>query len=75
MLGLVDILQTYTVKRRLETLTKGAGYTIEGQDPRSISVVEPDAFAQRFLEFGEGVGGVEGWERRRSGRGPREKRL
>ena len=51
MLGLVDILQTYTVKRRLETLIKGAGYTIEGQDPRSISVVEPDAFAQRFLEF------------------------
>ncbi|EWM26352.1 phosphatidylinositol-4-phosphate 5-kinase its3 [Nannochloropsis gaditana] len=51
LLGLVDILQTYTVKRRLETLIKGAAYTMEGHDPRNISVVEPDAFAERFLDF------------------------
>lgn len=51
LLGLVDVLQTYSIKRRLETLVKSGVYQLEGQDPGAISIVDPETYAARFLTY------------------------
>jgi hypothetical protein len=47
----VDILGEYGLRKRLESLYKKSMYTIEGKDPRSVSVIEPEAYANRLLLF------------------------
>ncbi|KAK7359084.1 hypothetical protein VNO77_01030 [Canavalia gladiata] len=47
-MGIIDILQEYTVKKKLEHACKSLQY-----DPMTISVVEPKKYAERFLNFME----------------------
>jgi len=45
-MGIIDILQRYTVKKRMETIIKSVPY-----DKDEISCVSPDKYAKRFREF------------------------
>ncbi|RDX95645.1 Phosphatidylinositol 4-phosphate 5-kinase 8, partial [Mucuna pruriens] len=47
-MGIIDILQEYTVKKKLEHACKSLQY-----DPMTISVVEPKTYAKRFINFME----------------------
>ncbi|XP_027345968.1 phosphatidylinositol 4-phosphate 5-kinase 7-like isoform X2 [Abrus precatorius] len=47
-MGIIDILQEYNLKKKLEHACKSLQY-----DPMSISVVEPKTYAQRFINFME----------------------
>ncbi|RZB96628.1 Phosphatidylinositol 4-phosphate 5-kinase 7 isoform C [Glycine soja] len=47
-MGIIDILQEYTVKKKLEHACKSLQY-----DPMTISVVEPKTYAERFINFME----------------------
>jgi len=51
VLGIVDVLQTFTLKRRLETFVKTGITSLEGNDPEGLSVVDPGSYAQRFISF------------------------
>mmetsp|Transcript_17496 Transcript_17496/g.26049 ORF Transcript_17496/g.26049 Transcript_17496/m.26049 type:complete len:140 (+) Transcript_17496:1-420(+) len=45
-IGIVDYLQRYTLRKRLETIAKGMRY-----NSRKISAVPPDYYASRLLKF------------------------
>lgn len=45
-MGIIDILQEYNVKKKLEHACKSLRY-----DPLKISVVEPKLYAKRFNDF------------------------
>ncbi|XP_015580936.1 phosphatidylinositol 4-phosphate 5-kinase 8 isoform X2 [Ricinus communis] len=45
-MGIIDILQEYNVKKKVENKCKSMKF-----DPVSISVVEPKLYAERFLKF------------------------
>ncbi|KAL7669802.1 hypothetical protein ACOME3_004749 [Neoechinorhynchus agilis] len=47
-LGIIDILQSYGVRKRLEHVLKTA---VLNTDPESISVTDPKIYARRFLNF------------------------
>ncbi|KAG2410392.1 Phosphatidylinositol 4-phosphate 5-kinase [Vigna angularis] len=47
-MGIIDILQEYTVKKKLEHACKSLQY-----DPMTISVVKPQTYAERFINFME----------------------
>ncbi|XP_051145346.1 phosphatidylinositol 4-phosphate 5-kinase 7-like isoform X2 [Andrographis paniculata] len=49
-LGIIDILQEYNVKKKLEHRFKSLKF-----DPLSISVVEPKAYSKRFISFLEKI--------------------
>ncbi|KAK9167600.1 hypothetical protein Scep_002791 [Stephania cephalantha] len=49
-LGIIDILQDYNVKKKLEHAYKSLQY-----DPLSISAVEPKVYSERFIKFLEKV--------------------
>ncbi|KAJ4791399.1 Phosphatidylinositol-4-phosphate 5-kinase family protein [Rhynchospora pubera] len=49
-LGIIDILQEYNVKKKIEHCVKSLKY-----DPLSISAVEPSLYAKRFMSFLEKV--------------------
>ena len=49
-LGIIDILQDYNLKKKLEHAGKSLFL-----DPMSISVVEPKLYARRFINFLEKV--------------------
>lgn len=49
-MGIIDILQEYNVKKKLEHTYKSFKY-----DPLTISVVEPKLYANRFFHFLEKV--------------------
>ncbi|XP_022989580.1 phosphatidylinositol 4-phosphate 5-kinase 8-like isoform X1 [Cucurbita maxima] len=49
-MGIIDILQEYNVKKKLENAYKSLRY-----DPLSISVVEPHLYAARFKSFLEKI--------------------
>ena len=49
-LGIIDILQDYNLKKKLEHASKSLFL-----DPMSVSVVEPKLYAQRFINFLEKV--------------------
>ena len=51
LLGVVDILQTFTLKRRLETFVKSGVASLEGADPGGLSIVDPATYARRFIAF------------------------
>jgi 1-phosphatidylinositol-4-phosphate 5-kinase len=50
-LGIVDVLQEYNLKKRVETMYKTGLYSFEGKDPRGLSVVDPASYGKRFLAF------------------------
>lgn len=45
-MGIIDILQEYNVKKKVEHAYKSLKF-----DPLSISVVEPKLYAKRFINF------------------------
>jgi len=45
-MGIIDILQPYNLRKRIETGLKGLRYDKEG-----ISAVAPDLYARRFVDF------------------------
>jgi 1-phosphatidylinositol-4-phosphate 5-kinase len=45
-MGIIDILQEYTVKKKLEHAYKSLQF-----DPMTISVTEPKIYAERFINF------------------------
>jgi hypothetical protein len=45
-LGIVDFLQIYTPRKKLETITKGLWY-----DSTQISAVDANSYANRFYNF------------------------
>lgn len=45
-MGIIDILQEYNVRKKLEHACKSLQY-----DPMTISVVEPKTYAERFINF------------------------
>ncbi|XP_068470286.1 phosphatidylinositol 4-phosphate 5-kinase 7-like isoform X2 [Phaseolus vulgaris] len=47
-MGIIDILQEYTVKKKLEHACKSLQH-----DPMTISVVKPKTYAERFISFME----------------------
>lgn len=49
-MGIIDILQEYNVKKKLEHAYKSTQF-----DPMSISVVEPHLYASRFTKFLERI--------------------
>ncbi|OVA10292.1 Phosphatidylinositol-4-phosphate 5-kinase [Macleaya cordata] len=49
-LGIIDILQEYNMKKKIEHTYKSLFY-----DPNSISAVEPSLYSKRFINFLEGV--------------------
>ncbi|GAB2229718.1 hypothetical protein Droror1_Dr00013970 [Drosera rotundifolia] len=49
-LGIIDILQNYNLRKKLEHSCKSMYY-----DPMSISAIEPKLYAQRFITFLEKV--------------------
>jgi hypothetical protein len=51
LIGLVDILQTFTLKRRLEVFVKTGVASLEGNDPEGLSIVDPATYARRFIAF------------------------
>ena len=46
-MGIIDFLQPWTIKKRLERDFKG----LAGYDTRAISCVAPSDYATRFLKF------------------------
>lgn len=46
-MGLIDFLQPWTTRKRVERRLKG----LIGYDTTAVSCVDPEAYAQRFLEF------------------------
>jgi hypothetical protein len=51
LLGICDVLQEYNTFKRLETFVKTRMYSIEGIDPKGLSVVDPERYGKRFLRF------------------------
>lgn len=51
LLGLVDILQVYGIKKRMESLVKTGYYYSSGTDPKGLSVVSPEQYGNRLLDF------------------------
>lgn len=49
-LGIIDILQKYNVKKKVEHACKSVKF-----DPLSISVVEPKIYSKRFITFLERI--------------------
>ncbi|PQQ09408.1 phosphatidylinositol 4-phosphate 5-kinase 7 isoform X2 [Prunus yedoensis var. nudiflora] len=49
-MGIIDILQEYNVKKKIEHACKSLQF-----DPQSISAVEPELYAKRFINFLERV--------------------
>lgn len=49
-LGIIDILQDYSVKKKIEHACKSFRY-----DPMSISVADPNFYSKRFINFLEKV--------------------
>lgn len=49
-LGIIDILQEYNLKKKVELAYKSFKY-----DPMSISVMEPTPYSKRFVNFLERV--------------------
>lgn len=49
-MGIIDILQEYNVKKKIEHACKSLQF-----DPQSISAVEPKLYAKRFINFLERV--------------------
>lgn len=47
-MGIIDILQEYNLKKRIEHAYKSLQF-----DPMTISVVEPKLYAERFIKFSE----------------------
>lgn len=45
-MGIIDILQEYNAKKKAEHACKSVKF-----DPVSISVVEPELYAERFINF------------------------
>lgn len=45
-MGIIDILQEYNLRKKLEHAYKSIQF-----DPETISVVEPKLYAQRFFNF------------------------
>ena len=45
-MGIIDILQEYKVKKKVEHACKSLKF-----DPLSISIVEPKLYAKRFVNF------------------------
>lgn len=45
-LGIIDILQEYNIKKKMEHACKSVKF-----DPLSISVVEPKIYSKRFITF------------------------
>lgn len=56
-LGIIDILQEYNMKKKLEHSYKSLQF-----DPMSISAIEPKIYSKRFLSFLEKVFPVEPWK-------------
>ncbi|CAJ1889737.1 unnamed protein product [Cylindrotheca closterium] len=46
-MGLIDFLQPWTTRKRIERKLKG----LAGYDTAAVSCVDPEAYAERFLEF------------------------
>lgn len=53
-LGIIDILQEYNMKKKLEHTYKSLQF-----DPMSVSVIEPKLYSKRFINFLEKVFPVE----------------
>lgn len=49
-LGIIDILQDYNLRKKMEHASKSLYL-----DPMKISVVEPELYARRFINFLENV--------------------
>lgn len=49
-LGIIDILQEYNMKKKIEHACKSLKF-----DPLSISVVEPKVYSKRFITFLERI--------------------
>lgn len=49
-LGIIDILQEYNMKKKMEHACKSVKF-----DPLSISVVEPKIYSKRFITFLERI--------------------
>lgn len=49
-MGIIDILQEYDLRKRLERACKSMKF-----DPESISVAEPGLYARRFTKFLEKI--------------------
>lgn len=49
-MGIIDILQQYNIKKKLEHKYKSMQF-----DPMSISVIEPKLYSKRFVKFLEKV--------------------
>merc|ERR1711998_157629 len=50
-LGIVDILQEFNMKKRLEGAYKTRMQVLAGKDPTLISAVDSSVYAQRFIDF------------------------
>lgn len=55
-LGIIDILQEYNVRKKLEHTYKSLQF-----DPMSISVIEPKLYSTRFIKFLEKVFPITPW--------------
>lgn len=56
-LGIIDILQDYNMKKKVEHTYKSLQF-----DPMSISAIEPKIYSKRFLNFLEKVFPIEPWK-------------
>lgn len=50
-MGIVDILQEFNMKKRLESAYKTRVQVLAGKDPTLISAVDSSVYAQRFVNF------------------------
>eukprot|EP00617_Octactis_speculum_P017046 CAMPEP_0185756768 /NCGR_PEP_ID=MMETSP1174-20130828/15179_1 /TAXON_ID=35687 /ORGANISM="Dictyocha speculum, Strain CCMP1381" /LENGTH=418 /DNA_ID=CAMNT_0028435881 /DNA_START=38 /DNA_END=1294 /DNA_ORIENTATION=- len=51
VVGLVDVLQTFSTRKVGEWLIKSAVSVLRGGDPNAASAVPPDAYAERMLNY------------------------
>jgi hypothetical protein len=49
--GIVDILQEFTLRKKLESAYKGQLQSLFGQDPNMISALPPPQYAARFVNY------------------------
>jgi len=52
-LGIIDILQVYNMRKKVENAFKTRSVKMGGGDPTTISCVDPRAYGQRFTNFVE----------------------
>jgi hypothetical protein len=50
-LGVIDILQEYDLKKKLEHEYKAAREKQKGKDPNAISAVKSSVYSKRFVDY------------------------